>query len=105
MNSQNTKVLTSSKHPKDFYKKMWGTITQGKVWSGPMTNRKKVGSLYQEDATISPIRDVSGRISGFVQIKRDVTEQLQLELNCARRKKLRVSADWPVAWRMTSTIC
>jgi PAS domain S-box-containing protein len=85
---QNTKLLKSGKHGKDFYKRMWGTITEGKVWSGPMTNRKKDGSLYQEDATISPIRDVAGKISGFVAIKRDVTQQLQLEGQLRQAQKM-----------------
>jgi len=85
---QNPRVLKSGKHDKAFYEQMWATITQGKVWSGHLINKKKDGSLYQEDATISPIRNSSGKLSGFVAIKRDVTERLQLEDQLRQAQKL-----------------
>ena len=85
---QNPRVLKSGKHGKEVYQSLWTTIMQGKVWAGRLTNKKKDGSLYEEDATISPIRDASGTISGFVAVKRDVTEQLQLERQLLQAQKL-----------------
>ena len=76
---QNPRLLRSDKHDPAFYGQMWATIMQGQVWSGHLTNRRKDGSLYEEDATISPIRGTSGVLSGFVAVKRDVTERLRLE--------------------------
>jgi signal transduction histidine kinase/ActR/RegA family two-component response regulator len=67
---------------------MWSTIRQGTVWSGHLTNKRKDGSLYEEDATISPIRDASGKISGFVAVKRDVTERLELEDQLRQAQKM-----------------
>jgi signal transduction histidine kinase/ActR/RegA family two-component response regulator len=58
------------------------------VWSGHLTNKKKDGSLYEEDATISPIRDASGKLSGFVAVKRDVTDRLQLEEQLRQAQKM-----------------
>ena len=85
---QNSRVLKSGKHSKDFYERMWATIMQGKVWSGHLTNKRKDGSFYEESATITPIRDASGEISGFVAVKRDVTERLQLENQLRQAQKL-----------------
>lgn len=85
---QNPRVLKSGKHCSEFYERMWTTITQGKVWTGHLTNKKKDGSFYEEDATISPIRDASGALSGFVAVKRDVTERLQLENQLRQAQKL-----------------
>ena len=67
---------------------MWTTITQGKVWVGRLTNKKKDGSLFEEDATISPIRDAAGEITGFVSVTRDVTERIQLEHQFRQAQKL-----------------
>jgi PAS domain S-box-containing protein len=53
---QNPRVLKSGKHSTEFYEQLWATITQGKVWTGHLTNKKKDGSFYEEDAIISPIR-------------------------------------------------
>jgi PAS domain S-box-containing protein len=76
---QTPRVLKSGKHSKDFYEQMWATITQGHVWTGHLTNKKKDGSSYEEDATLPPIRAASGKLSGFVAVKRDVTERIRAE--------------------------
>ncbi len=88
MIGRNPRILKSGKHDAEFYQRMWATITQGNVWVGRLTNRKKDGSFFEEDATISPIRGADGRISGFVAVKRDVTEQLQLERQFRQAQKL-----------------
>ena len=85
---QNSRLLKSDKHDPAFYGQMWATIMQGQVWSGHLTNKRKDGSLYEEDATISPIRDTSGVLSGFVAVKRDVTERLRLEDQLRQAQKL-----------------
>lgn len=54
-----------------------GAVTSGRTWEGRLVNKRKDGSLY-EDATISPVRDTSGRIVNYVAVKRDITEQLRL---------------------------
>ena len=85
---RNPRILKSGKHCPEFYAEMWATLTNGQVWRGHLTNKKKDGSLYEEEAAISPIRDVAGRISGFVAIKHDVTERLQLEDQFRQAQKL-----------------
>jgi PAS domain S-box-containing protein len=85
---QNPRVLKSGKHSQEFYGQLWGTIRQGGVWSGHLINKKKDGSFYEEDAAISPIRDASDNITGFVAVKRDVTERLQLESQLRQAQKL-----------------
>jgi PAS domain S-box-containing protein len=85
---QTPRMLKSGKHDSEFYRQMWATITKGLVWSGHLTNKRKDGSLYEESATISPIRDTSGKITGFVAVKRDVTERLQLQEQLRQAQKL-----------------
>ena len=81
-------ILKSGKHTVEFYGELWKTIKSGKAWTGHLFNKKKDGSLYEEDATISPIRDTSGAITGFVAVKRDVTQHLQLERELHQAQKL-----------------
>ena len=73
------RVLRSGTQSLEFYEQLWATIRQGKVWTGRLTNKKKDGSIYEEDASLSPIRTSLGELSGFVAVKRDATERLQLE--------------------------
>ncbi len=68
-------LVKSGVHDSDFYKNMWTTILSGKVWQGEVINRRKDGSLYSEEMTITPVVDVDGKVSQFIAIKQDVTER------------------------------
>jgi len=85
---KNPRVLRSGRHNQEFYRKMWKTLCQGKVWKGHFINRKKDGSFYEEEATISPIFNSDGKITAFVAVKRDVTEQLSLEKQLRQTQKM-----------------
>jgi len=45
----------------------------GQAWTGTLVNRRKDGSVYQVDATISPLLDQGGKLTGYVAVQRDVT--------------------------------
>jgi two-component system, cell cycle sensor histidine kinase and response regulator CckA len=81
-------ILKSGEHDTEFYRQMWSTIKAGNTWSGRLKNQKKDGLLYYEDATISPVRDASGKITNFVAVKRDITEHLQLSNQLFRAQKM-----------------
>jgi PAS domain S-box-containing protein len=72
---QGMRLFQSGKHDPDFYGKLWQTILAGKVWKGETTNRRKDGSLYVEEQTITPVRNGKSQISHFIAIKQDVTER------------------------------
>ncbi len=72
---QTQDFLKSGKHSDKFFDEMWNTIKSGKTWKGSITNKKKDGTLYEEDVTISPVRDSQGKIINFVEVKRDVTQR------------------------------
>lgn len=72
---QNPRVLRSGKHDGSFYANLWKTITSGEVWHGEVTNRRKDGSYYDEEMTITPVRAENGEITHFVAIKQDITSR------------------------------
>ncbi len=72
-------LLKSGQHDAAFYHELWGTVTSGKAWQGHMINRKKDGTLYDEEQTITPVPDADGTITHFVAIKLDVSERLAAE--------------------------
>jgi two-component system, cell cycle sensor histidine kinase and response regulator CckA len=85
---KNPNILGSGNQDKAFYAEMWQTLTTGEVWRGHFTNKKKNGTLYEETATISPIKDASGRIINYVAVKRDVTAELALEKQLLHSQKM-----------------
>ena len=85
---QNPRLLKSGKHDAEFYRRMWVTLTAGQVWSGAMINKRKDGTLYEEDASISPVRDAAGKVVNYVAVKRDITEHKKLEAQLRRTQRL-----------------
>jgi diguanylate cyclase (GGDEF)-like protein/PAS domain S-box-containing protein len=71
----NPRLLKSGKQDGAFYTNMWATITSGNTWHGEVTNRRKDGSLYTEEMTITPVHSGSGEITHYVAIKQDVTSR------------------------------
>jgi PAS domain S-box-containing protein len=85
---QNPRIAKSGQHDAEFYRRMWEVLGRGEVWSGHFTNRRKDGKIYDEEATISPIRDAAGKIVSYVAVKRDVTREMQLEAQFHQAQKM-----------------
>jgi PAS domain S-box-containing protein len=81
-------ILKSGKQDDFFYKALWETINAGRMWSGRFINKKKDGTEYQEDASISPVYDKSGKLTNFVAVKRDVTKEIELQEQLFHAQKL-----------------
>lgn len=72
---QGSHLLYSGHHSVAFFKNMWETILSGQKWRGDLVNRRKDGSLNQEEMTITPVKNAAGEITHFIAIKRDITER------------------------------
>jgi PAS domain S-box-containing protein len=79
-------LINSSYHNATFFKDMWGTITQGKVWRGEVRNRAKSGRIYWVDTTIVPIKNDQGRVEQYTAIRYDVTDRKLAEETIERDK-------------------
>ncbi len=76
---QNPRFLKSGKQGEAFYRNLWQTISAGQVWRGELTNRRKDGSLYHEEMTITPLRNPDGTIARYIAIKHDISERKRAE--------------------------
>ncbi|MCF6239058.1 MAG: PAS domain S-box protein, partial [Candidatus Marinimicrobia bacterium] len=85
---QNPRIIQSGHHDKTFYKKMWATLRQGRVWEGRLVNRKKDETLYTELASISPVLNTTGEITHFVAVKRDISHEVSLESQLNQAQKM-----------------
>jgi PAS domain S-box-containing protein len=72
-------LLHSGRQEKAFYAEMWATILAGRVWRGELVNRRKDGTLYPEEMTITPVRSAAGEITHFIAIQQDLTERKLVE--------------------------
>jgi two-component system, cell cycle sensor histidine kinase and response regulator CckA len=81
-------LLESGQQEAAFHRQVWETISGGRIWSGHLVSKKKNGTLVEEEATISPIKDGSGRIVSYVAVKRDVTHEVLLQKQLLESQKM-----------------
>ena len=81
------------------------TLREGKVWKGEIARRRRDGSRYHEELTVTPVRDEGGRVAHYVGIQRDVTERRRLEAQLRQAQKMEAVGRWPEASPTTSTTC
>ncbi len=69
------RIFSSGQHSPEFYAQLWKKILSGEAWKGEIINRRKDGSLYVEEQSITPTRNRKGEITHFIAIKHDVSQR------------------------------
>lgn len=85
---QELPLFRNALQDQEFYREIWRTLRKGDVWSNRIVNRRRDGTVYHEDVVFSPIRDVQGRVTHFVAVKRDITKELELEEQLRHSQKM-----------------
>ena|GEM_PF-1803836 len=85
---KNPRMLKSGKHDPGYYAGMWADLSRGQVWRGHFINRRKDGTLLEEDSTITPLCDDAGAIINFIAVKRDVTDTMRMERQLRQSQKM-----------------
>ncbi len=67
------RILSSGRHPAEFYQQMWQAIARDGSWEGEIWNRRKNGEIYPEHLRITAVRDQQGRISNYVAALTDIS--------------------------------
>lgn len=71
---KNPRILKSDRHYASFYKDMWQSISEKKIWSGEIWNRRKNGTIYPEWLKIAAVEAPGQGISHYVAVFRDLSE-------------------------------
>lgn len=85
---QNPRFLKSGEQDEAFYHDLWQSILNGETWRGRMTNRRKDGTFYVEEAVISPVLNDAGVGTNFVAVKRDITSEIRMEEKLHQAQKM-----------------
>jgi len=75
--AHNPSILSSNRHGIEFYQTMWTALVQKGHWSGEIWNKRKNGEVYAEMLTISSVKNAKGKVSHYVGLFSDITEQKQ----------------------------
>lgn len=85
---RNQSILSYKTTPAEVYAVMWRHILDGESWSGRLVNKRKDGSRYLAELTITPVAEVGGNVTNFLGMHRDVTELHRLECQVRNQKAL-----------------
>ncbi len=85
---QTPSILDSGNREAERTEDLWKTILAGRVWQGRRTHRRRDGSLFKCDSTISPLCSEAGRVVSCVQVVRDVTAEHRLEAQLRQAQKM-----------------
>lgn len=72
-------ILRSGQLAEEFYATLWKTILAGRPFRGEFVNRRKDGTLFYEEKTITPVLNEHGQITHFVSVGRDIGERKRAE--------------------------
>ncbi|CAN7549468.1 PAS domain S-box protein [Acidovorax sp. LjRoot194] len=81
-------IVASGQTPAQTYQAMWSTLLSGRSWQGHFVNRRRDGSTYHDEATLSPVLDENGKRIGIVGLHEDVSERIQSHKELERRERL-----------------
>lgn len=81
-------LLKSGHHESEFYEDLWNTITSGKVWIGEIKNKTKNGAYNWGRTMIMPILDDQNKIIKYIEIRTDITSQIELREKLLKNEKL-----------------
>jgi PAS domain S-box-containing protein len=70
-------LVKSGAQDQAYYQDLWNTVLGGKSWKGELVNRRKNGSLFNEEMTITPVKDAEGVVTHFIVVKQNITAHLQ----------------------------
>lgn len=84
---KNHRSIKSDMHSSEFFQDLWSTITQGHVWHGKVCNKRKDGSYYWVDSTITPFLDSSGKPYQYVSIRTDITDFLEAKIDAEKASR------------------
>ncbi|MFA5825620.1 MAG: CHASE domain-containing protein [Gallionellaceae bacterium] len=76
---KNPHVLSSGKHPPEFYEDLWGTLTADGSWHGEVWNRRKLGDVYVEQLSIHLVRNEQGHPTHHVGTFSDISARKAAE--------------------------
>lgn len=89
---QNQSILSYRVTPKIVYESLWAQLNRQESWGGLLVNRRKDGSRYLADLTITPVLNAQGETTHYLGLQRDVTEMHQLEHQVVNQQALIESA-------------
>lgn len=90
-----TSILSSGRHPAEFYHAMWQKLSSNDFWQGEIWNRRKNGELYPEWLSISALYDEDEKVDRYVALFSDISKLKENEERILYQANYDVLTDLP----------
>ncbi len=85
---QSIDILRVSETDEGFYDRIRSDVVKGKVWRGALRRKRKDGSEFDAEVSISPVRNAAGGVTNVIAVTRDVTRETELERRLRQAQKM-----------------
>ena len=72
----NQNIVRHPDMPKEVFKELWATIGKGKIFRGPVKNRRKDGTPYYVDGVFTPVLGKNGKPVKYIGVRYHMTDQV-----------------------------
>lgn len=76
---KNSRLLNSGRHDQSFYLQMWRSLVDQGDWTGEVWDKRKDGSIYPKQLTITAVKNAKGVTTNYVGIFMDISERKVVE--------------------------
>ncbi|MDP1530715.1 putative bifunctional diguanylate cyclase/phosphodiesterase [Rhodoferax sp.] len=76
---QSPRLLSSDRHPAEFWAAMWQSLHTVGSWQAEVWNKRKNGEIYADWVIINAVRDVQGEVTHFVGTLTDISQRKEAE--------------------------
>lgn len=79
LKGRNHNILSSQQTPRARYEELWKQLQDRRPWVGRLLNKRKDGSVYLAEVTVTPVIGGDGQITHFLGMHRDISARFALE--------------------------
>lgn len=72
---ENTSLLSSGKHDKSFFEKLWKALLRDGYWEGEIWNKRKSGEIFPEWISIAAVKGSDDVTNHYVATFQDISER------------------------------
>jgi diguanylate cyclase (GGDEF)-like protein/PAS domain S-box-containing protein len=76
---QSPRLLSSDRHPAEFWSSMWQSLHTVGSWQAEVWNKRKNGEIYADWVIINAVRDAQGEVTHFVGTLTDISQRKEAE--------------------------
>lgn len=97
---RNPRLLQSGETSGETYRDLWSRLRRGETWQGVVKNKRPDGTVYRERLSISPLRSERGKVTHYIGLIEDITEEYRLHESLRQKTLLLQRTYWLQDFRL-----